>query len=66
MAAGNVVYISMYKHDKVNIYVKMLNVLSYKTYVDVEFKFMNSKWNRNQDGHQTPRYLSKIDRLNFS
>ena len=45
-ATGNVVYIFMYKHDKVDIYVEMC---LYETYVHVEFKFTNSKWNVNQD-----------------
>ena len=46
MAAGNVVYISMYKMTKL---IFMWKCVWYETYVDVELKFMNSKWNRNQD-----------------
>ena len=46
-AAGNVVYISMYKHDKVEMCLVCGHIRGHRIqiyiYVDIEFKFMNSK-----------------------
>ena len=59
-AAGNVIYISMYKNDKVDIYVEMCLVWDIKSYMDVEFKFMNSNWNGDQDSQLVCYLATKL------
>ena len=56
----NVVRISLFLNYKFDIYVKMYHAK------DSEFKYMNPKWNENQDGYQIPRCLSKVARINSS
>ena len=56
----DVVYISLSLHYKIYIHVEMYAVK------DIEYKYINFKLNENQDGHQNPRCLSKIERCNLS
>ena len=56
----SVVYIALSFDYNVDFYVKMYAV------EDIEFKYMKSIKNKNQDGCQIPRCLSKIDQFNLS
>ena len=59
----SVVYIALSFDYNVDFYVKMYAVENIE---DIEFKYMKSIKNKNQDGRQIPRCLSKIDQFNLS